>query len=95
MGEQPGGSGIGYLIEALDRQADLPRKAEYVALMRRELVDEADRSRALTPQEETAIGVVLGAVQLAIAENDYEGLMRAVAAGVQLGMRFAGGAPDG
>lgn len=89
MAEQQGANGIGYLIEAVDQLEVAPRKGDYVRLMRRLLVDEPEAARELTPQEETAIGVVLGAVQLAGKADDYDGLLRAVAAGVQLGMRFA------
>jgi hypothetical protein len=83
-------TGAGYLIDAVAQLDDLPRKAEYVGLLRELLVDQADQAQPLSPEEETAIGVVLGAMQLAIAQDDYEGLLRTVAAGMQVGIRFAG-----
>lgn len=89
VAEQRGTSGVGYLIEGVDQLELAPRKAEYVSLMRRLLIDDPEAARELTPEEETAIGVVLGAVQRAAEADDYDGLLRAVAAGVQLGMRFA------
>lgn len=89
MAESSTPGGVGYLIDALDQQPDLPSRASYVRLLRELTVDSPDEARELTAEEETAIGVTLGAVQLAIGANDYEGLMRAVAAGVQVGMRLA------
>lgn len=88
MAEQSGGSGVGYLIDAVDQLDSAPRKADYVALMRRLLIDEPETARELTAEEETAIAVVLSAVQLAGQAGDYDGMLRAVAAGVQLGMRL-------
>ena len=93
VAEQRGASGVGYLIEAVDQLELVPRKADYVRLLRRLLIDEPEVARELTPEEETAIAVVLGAVQLAAQADDYDGLLRAVAAGVQLGMRLAAGRP--
>lgn len=89
MTEPKGASGMGYLIDAVDAVDTAPRKADYVRLMRRLLIEQPEAARELTPEEETAIAVVLRAVQLALEASDYEGLMRAAAAGVQLGMRLA------
>lgn len=89
MPEAKGASGVGYLIDAVDALEAAPRRADYVRLMRRLLIDEPEAGRELTPEEETAILVVLRALQLALEADDYAGLMRAAAAGVQLGMRLA------
>jgi hypothetical protein len=82
-------SGVGYLIEAVDQLGELPSRAELVHFMRRIMIDEPDAARELTADEETAIGMMLGAVQIALDRNDGEGLMRTVAAGTQLAMRFS------
>lgn len=89
MTEPTGASGVGYLIDAVDGLDAAPRKAAYVRLMRRLLIDEPEAARELTAEEETAIAVVLRAMQLALEASDYEGLMRTAAAGMQLGMRLA------
>lgn len=89
MADSQGASGASYLIEAVDALDGAPRKASYVQLMRRLLIDEPEAARELTPEEETAIAVVLRALQRALEAGDYDGLMRAAAAGVQLGMRLA------